>query len=101
MEVNFFPVVVEITVPEVFSRQQYRQDEGRLHGCLSTKDRFRMMVRVDAFTSWSDKFLFLRRPKISFASSRCLVVFVFWSKSQWFLMTDLMFGFCGLWVVMQ
>ena len=57
MEVKVLPVTVEVAVPVVSSRQQYQHDDGRLHGWSLMYYPLEVGVRVDALTSWSDRFL--------------------------------------------
>ena len=83
-------------MPVLLSTGQYRQLLDRLHGFRSMFFSVRSSVLVDARTSWSDRFLFLRWPKINVASLNVLVVLDFSSNAQLVSIISLIGGFEGL-----
>ena len=70
--------VLQVNEPLTFSRGQFRQDNVQLHGRVSTRlVGFSALVLqlVEAWTKWSERFLFRRRPKII---SELIVGGMFW-----------------------
>ena len=80
---------------------QYLHEVGRLQGRAATSFVSSCLVLVDALTKWSDRFLLRRRPNTISDSSSGLDVLVLPSMSQLEVITSLIGGLAGLWVVTQ
>ena len=74
---------------------------GRLQGDLSICLTVFSMVRVEARTRLSERFLFRLKPKITGLSTKCCVPLDLPRICQFFDTISLIGGFKGLWVVMQ
>ena len=101
IEFSFKLLVLQVKRPLVLSLGQYLHVVGRLHGRATTNFSSFCLVLVEALTSWSERFLFRRRPNTISVSRRDLEVLVLPRMSQLELIISLIGGFSGLWVVTQ
>ena len=83
-------------LPLMLSLGQYLQVDGRLHGHATTNFSLFCLVLVDAWISWSERFLFLRRLNTISDSNRSLEVLVLPRMSQLEVIVSLIGGFSGL-----
>ena len=91
------PSVLHTNLPEVFNKGQYLQMSFLWQSLVSDKGGFVSSERlVEALTSWSDRFLFLRRPNMILVSSNGLVVLVLPWISQFLDIMSLSGGLFGL-----
>ena len=82
LEWKVWLLVLQKKLSLVFSLGQYLQELGRLQGRASTSFASFVLVLVDARTSWSERFLFRRRPNTISDSRRDLEVLVLPRMSQ-------------------
>ena len=83
-------------LPLVLSLGQYLQVDGCLHGRATTDFSSFCLVLVDAWTSWSERFLLRQRPNTISESRRSLEVLVLPRMSKLEVIVSLIGGFSGL-----
>ena len=83
-------------LPLVLILWQYLQVAGRLHGADSICLVLFCIVRVEARTRQSDRFLFRRRPKITVLLVKCRVPLDLPRICQFLVTMSLIGGFWGL-----
>ena len=96
---NFLSLEVDLSTPVLSISDQYLYLLKHLQGFLSTFLPVYVGVRVEALTTWSDRFLFMRWPNISLASFRNRVVIDLFSRGQFDSIIPRKGGLEGLWVL--